>query len=116
MNIFNIINSIIEEGDGQEGFDVPSEKKSKKFFKKVVFPDSRVTNERGSTWAVEVKSPQVSDEWAINRAAAAQLRRLTSKLKQTSTDIHRLKKNHPPRISEYTPTSTDDIKVIPLKG
>ena len=66
MNIFNIINSVIEEGDGQEGFDIPPEKKSKRYFKKVVFPDSIITNERGSIWAVEVKSPQTSDEWAIN--------------------------------------------------
>jgi len=95
---FNIVTSVLNEGDGQEGFDLPFRYPLKRnnIFKQVIFPASLRRGTKRSEWYVECK-PNASNKWAEYRAAAAQLRRNGIPQSQISSEIHVFLNDYPPQ-------------------
>lgn len=99
MNFKEIVLHCLHEGDGVEGYDLPIRYlvKPSRDYKKVTFPASFKYGTKVKSWYIEVNVPS-SNNWAIYRAAAAQLRRDGVPQNQITQKIHKFVKEHPPTV------------------
>ena len=86
-------------------------------FKRVLFPGSLHRGTKNRYWYVEC-TPTSSDKWAINRAAAAQLRRDGIPQSKIREHLFKFQNENPPTVktvkSDFIPDN--EKNVIVLKG
>lgn len=109
-----IVEEVLQEGEGLEGFDLPPRYPLSKnnIFKKIEFPGSLLRGTKNKFWYVEC-TPVSSNNWAINRAAAAQLRRDGVPQSEMTKQLFKFIKEHPPKVkainSEVIPDNERNI-------
>jgi len=99
VNFKQVVSSVLLEGEGLEGFDLPPRYpiSSGNVFKKVLFPGSLLRGTKNRYWYVEC-TPTSANNWAINRAAAAQLRRDGVSQSEISRHLFKFIKENPPTV------------------
>jgi|LakMenEpi03Aug12_release.lakeMendotaPanAssembly.Ray.scaffolds.fasta_scaffold2020245_1 hypothetical protein len=102
MDFIKTVKEVLQEGEGLEGFDLPPRYpfNYKNVIKRVILADTTKKN----TWYIETK-PLASNNWAIYRAAAAQLKREGTSQENISKKIHSYLRN----VTPYIKTITSDM-------
>lgn len=118
MNFTEAVLYYLKEGDGVEGYDLPIRYPLApgRDYKKVTFPASLKYGTKIKVWYVEVKTT-ASNNWAIYRAAAAQLKRDGVPQKHISQKLYKFVKDFPPTVKLIDTQEIPDnaLNVIKLK-
>jgi hypothetical protein len=119
FNFEQIVKNVLLEGEGLEGFDLPPRYPVSRgnIFKRVLFPGSVLRGTKNRYWYVECAS-SASDKWAINRAAAAQLRRDGVPQSKIREHLFKFQDENPPTVKTVKSDLIPDNEknVIVLKG
>lgn len=118
-NFEQIVGEVLLEGEGLEGFDLPPRYSVSQgnVIKRVLFPGSLLRGTKNRYWYVEC-TPSSSDKWAVNRAAAAQLRRDGVHQSKIREQLFKFQRENPPTVKTIKNDLIPDNEknIIVLKG
>jgi hypothetical protein len=104
-----IVNGVLNEGEGLEGFDLPPRYPIVKgnIFKKILFPGSVYRGTKNRYWYIEC-TPSSSNSWAVNRAAAAQLKRNGVQQSEITRHLFRFIRDNSPTVKVVSSDAIPD--------
>ena len=119
INFKQIVLNALTEGEGLEGFDLPPRYPVLKgnIIKRILFPGSMRLGTKNRYWYIEC-TPSSSNSWAVNRAAAAQLKRNGVQQSEITRHLFKFIRDNPPIVKTVSSDVIPDNEsnVIMLKG
>lgn len=114
-----IVNDVLIEGEGLEGFDLPPRYPILKgnIIKRILFPGSIHLGTKNRYWYIEC-TPSSTDSWAVNRAAAAQLKRNGVQQSDITRHLFKFIRDNLPTVKTVSSDTIPDNEsnVVLLKG
>lgn len=104
-----IVNDVLNEGEGLEGFDLPPRYPITRgnIIKKILFPGSVYQGTKNRYWYIEC-TPSSSNSWAVNRAAAAQLKRNGVQQSEITRQLFKFIRDNPPTVKVVSSDAIPD--------